>query len=74
MADTWQVTGQRLDTELSDNGTGFTPVWRVSYTVTSGAAKGTKGYVNVPADQYNADTVQQAINAQVTHLHKVASL
>lgn len=73
-APTWQVTGQRLDTELSDTGTGFTPVWRVSYKITSGKAIGTTGYVNVPADQHNADTVARAINSAVYHLDKVASL
>lgn len=70
----WTVTGQRLDTELSDSGTGFTTVWRVSYKVTSGPATGTTGYVNIPADQHNADTVARAINAAVYHLDKVASL
>lgn len=74
MAQTWTVTSQRLDTELSDSGTGFVPVWRVSYSVNSGAAAGTTGYVNIPASQYNADTVKAAIDAQVTHLHNVASL
>lgn len=71
---TWTVTAQRLDTELSDSGTGFVPVWRVSYKVTSGPAIGTTGYVNIPADQYNADTVKATIDAAVTHLHNVASL
>lgn len=71
---TWVVTGQRLDTELSDTGTGFTPVWRVAYKITSGAATGTTGYVNIPADQHNADTVKSAVNAAVYHLDQVASL
>jgi hypothetical protein len=71
---TWSITGQRLDTELSDTGTGFTTVWRVSYKVTSGPATGTTGYVNIPADQHNADTVAKAINAAVYHLDKVAGL
>lgn len=74
MADTWKVTSQRLDTDLSDSGTGFVPVWRVNYTVTSGPAQGTNGYVNVPAAQHDADTVGRAISAAVANLHKVASL
>lgn len=74
MAQTWTVTSQRLDTDFSDSGLGFVPVWRVNYSVNSGPASGTTGYVNIPASQYNADTVKQAIEAQVTHLHKVASL
>lgn len=73
-AQSWTVTSQRLDTELNDSGLGFQPVWRVSYKVTSGPAQGTTGYVNVPADQYNADTVKAAIDSQVAHLHNVASL
>lgn len=74
MAQTWTVTSQRLDTDFSDSGLGFVPVWRVTYSVNSGPAAGTTGYVNIPASQYNADTVKQAIDAQVTHLHKVADL
>jgi hypothetical protein len=70
----WTITGQRLDTELSDTGTGFTPVWRVSYKVTSGPATGTTGYINVPADQHNADTVAKAVSAAVYNLDKVAGL
>lgn len=73
-APTWVVTSQRLETELSDAGPGFTPVWRVAYKVTSGAATGTTGWVNIPADQHNAETVSKAINAAVHHLDKVASL
>jgi hypothetical protein len=74
MADTWHITGQQLQTELSESGTGFDTVWRVNYTVDSGAAVGTKGYVNVPAAQYNKDTVQKAVAAAVYHLHQVAGL
>lgn len=70
----WTVTGQRLDTALSDSELGFVPVWKVSYRVVSGPAVGTTGYVNVPAATYNADTVKAAIDAQVAHLHNVASL
>jgi hypothetical protein len=71
---TWIVTGQRLDTELSDSGTGFTPVWRVSYKIMSGPATGTTGYVNIPADQHNASNVKKTIDAAVYHLDKVAGL
>lgn len=74
MADMWHVTSQTLSTELSDSGTGFTPVWQVKYLVDSGKAKGTRGQVNVPAEQYNKDTVKAAIDAAVYHLDQVAGL
>lgn len=74
MADTWTIKSQVLQTDLSDTGTGFTPVWEVTYNVNSGPAAGTVGKVRVPASQFNAPTVKAAIDAQVTHLHQVASL
>lgn len=74
MADTWHVTAQSLQTELSESGTGFTTVWKVQYKVDSGPAEGTTGYVNIPASQYNKDTVTKAIAAAVYHLHQVAGL
>jgi hypothetical protein len=74
MADMWHVTGQNLTTEISDQGAGFVSVWAVKYAVDSGPAKGTTGTVNVPAAQFNADTVKQAIDAAVYHLDQVAKL
>lgn len=74
MADKWHVTSQSLQTELSETGVGFTPVWQVKYVVDSGPATGTRGHVNVPAEQFNKDTVKAAIDAAVTHLDAVASL
>lgn len=74
MADMWHVTSQSLQTELSETGVGFTPVWQVKYVVDSGPAKGTRGQVNVPAEQFNADTVKAAIDAAVYHIDKVAGL
>lgn len=72
----WHVVqgGQRLTTQLTQAGTGFIDVWEVPYMVDSGPAAGTTGTVRVPAAQYNADVVKAAIDAQVIHLHKVASL
>lgn len=71
---TWHVTSQVIQTELSDAGTGFIPVWQVSYVVDSGPAKGTTGRVNVPASVYSADTVKEAITEAVYHLDAVAGL
>lgn len=74
MADMWHVTGQNLDTEISDTGTGFEPVWSVSYTVDTGPAKGTNGKVTIPVRLFNADAVKSAIDEAVGHLDAVAKL
>lgn len=72
----WHIVpgGQRLTTQLTSAGNGFMDVWEVPYMVDSGPAVGTSGTVRVPATQYNAEVVKAAIDAQVTHLHNVASL
>lgn len=74
MADKWRVISQSLQNDLSDSGVGFVPVWQVTYEVTSGPATGTRGKVNVPAAQFNADTVKSAVDAAVYHLDQVAGL
>lgn len=74
MADTWQVTSQNLGTAISDTATGFETVWTVKYRVTSGPARGTIGYVEIPVREYSKGTVESAIAAAVKHLHDVASL
>lgn len=73
---TWHVVqgGQRLTTVLTNAGNGFTDVWEVTYQIDSGPGAGTTGQVRVPASQYNAEVVKAAIDAQVQHLHNVASL
>lgn len=70
----WHVTSQNLTTQISDSGTGFDSVWEVRYRVDSGPAQGTTGLVRIPAAQYNAADVKTAIDAQVYHVHGVASL
>lgn len=70
----WHVTSQNLTTEISDVGTGFTSVWEVRYMIDSGPAQGQSGLVRVPANQYNAANVKDAINGQVYHIHSIASL
>lgn len=70
----WHVTSQNLTTTISDSGTGFESVWEVRYQVDSGPAAGTSSMVRVPASQYNAANVKAAIDAQVYHVHSVASL
>lgn len=72
----WHVIpgGQRLTTVINPAGTGFDDVWEVSYMIDSGPAANTQGQVRIPASQYNAQVVQATINAQVNHMHNVASL
>ena len=71
MAKDYTVGNPRLDTEISDTGTGFTKVWEVPYTVTDGPASGTKGNVRIPAAMYNADNVHSAIRTAVDAHHEV---
>jgi hypothetical protein len=66
--------GQRLTTQLTSTGTGFQDVWEVTYQIDSGPAAGTIGTVRIPASQYNAEVVQAAVEAQLTHMHNIASL
>ena len=70
----WHVTSQNLTSTISESGTGFESIWEVRYRVDSGPAQGTTGLVRVPAAQYNAADVKAAIDAQVYHVHNVASL
>lgn len=74
MADMWEIKAQTEDTQISDTGPGFTTVRKVTYRVTSGPAKGTQGTVSIPIDEYNAQTVKNAIDAAVYHLDQVANL
>lgn len=72
----WHVVpgGQRLTTQISAAGNGFSDVWEVSYHIDSGPAMGTEGTVRIAAAQYNANTVQATINAMVAHQHDIAGL
>lgn len=70
----WHVTSQNLTSNISDSGTGFDSVWEVRYRIDNGPAVGQSGMVRVPAGQYNAANVKAAIDAQVYHVHSVASL
>jgi hypothetical protein len=65
MALDYTVGNPRLDTEISDTGTGFIKVWEVPYTITKGPAQGTKGVVRIPADEYSADSVHATIGQAV---------
>lgn len=73
---TWHVVpgGQRLTTQLTNTGTGFTDVWEVTYQIDSGPAAGSTATVRVPANQYSPEVVEATIGAQVMKLHGVAGL
>jgi hypothetical protein len=72
----WHIVpqGQRLTTQISSAGNGFSDVWEVTYQIDSGPASGTEGIVRIPAAQYNANTVQATINQLVAHQHDIAGL
>jgi len=72
----WHIVdgGQRLTVTLTNSGTGFIDVWEVTYMVDSGPATGTTGMVRIPVSQLNAEVVKAAVNAQVLHMHDIASL
>lgn len=76
MADTWHILpqGQRLTTELSPAGTGFTDVWEINYQVDAGPARGTTGTVRIPTDFYTPDYVKEQIDQAVETLNGVAGL
>jgi hypothetical protein len=74
MAEDWRVVSQRQTEQLNPSGSGFETVVEVTYSVTSGPARGTSGKVVVPQSQYNAATVQEMIQAAVDAHHEVAAL
>lgn len=74
MADKYKITSQQQEEEINPSGLGFVQVWRVAYVVTSGPAKGTRGSVTLPAEDHNAQQVDQAISAKVADLSSIASL
>lgn len=74
MAQDYRVVGQRPVMNLNPSGTGFQNDWEITYTVTSGPAKGATATVSVPAADHNAEYVDGAIREQMSNLHGIASL
>lgn len=74
MAQEYKVIGQRQVMNINPAGTGFNNDWEVTYTVTSGPAKGSTSTVTIPASDHNADYVDGAIREQMDNLHGIASL
>jgi hypothetical protein len=73
VATDYKVGNPTMETNISEQGTGFVTSWKVPYKVTSGPASGTQGHVLVPTDQYNAETVHSAIRQAVDVHHQVMS-
>jgi hypothetical protein len=74
MAELWRVTSQRPTEELNPGATGFVTVWEVTYEVISGPAQGAVGKVKIPAINYSAEAVKEAIDKEVDVVSEVASL
>jgi hypothetical protein len=74
MAESYKILSQVQDTELNTSGTGFIQVWKVTYQVTSGPAKGTVGTVSFPEAEHTSDIVSATIADKVAQLTDVASL
>lgn len=74
MAKDYVILSQKPDVEISQTGVGFEDVWRITYRVTDGPAKGTVGTVNVPDSDHNAAYVNQTITDKLKDLHEIAGL
>jgi uncharacterized membrane protein len=74
MADTFKILSQTPGTDLNPTGNGFQDVWKVTYQVTAGPAKGTIGTISVPDEDHTTDFLSDAIAAKVQILNDVASL
>jgi hypothetical protein len=74
MASDWQITHQKMDTVLNEDGNGFSQQWNVGYLVNDGPAQGVRGEIHVPNSRLDPDLIQEAINMQVRKHQKVAAL
>lgn len=72
----WHVeaAGIREETQLPEHGTGLQLVHVVPYVIDSGPARGHHGVVRVSEDDFTADMVGQAIDADVLAHHLIAPL
>lgn len=73
MADNYTVGTGRQDVVLDPNGRGFKSVWEYPITVTDGPSKGSTFTVTVDAADHSADTVHNAIVAQIKTLDEIHS-
>jgi hypothetical protein len=74
MADTYKILSQSQSQEINPSGTGFMEVWNITFSITSGPAKGNTGSVQVSAGDHNAAHVKTVIDAKVKDLSEIASL
>jgi hypothetical protein len=76
MAEKWHIVsgGQRQVTQLAANGTGFVDMIELTYQIDQGPATGNTFTVRVPAQLYNVDYVQSAIDADAMMHNSVAGL
>ena len=73
---TWHVLGDQItqSTVLKPGGTGLSDVYLVPYRIDSGPAAGHTGQVQIPVDQFTADTVRAAVQGAVGATHAVGGL
>lgn len=72
----WHVIpgATRQTSELKPGGAGFIDYEAVTYQIDDGPAAGQTREIRVPATQYNADTVRQAVIDDLTNAHGVNEL
>lgn len=74
MADTWAVTTIKQATQLSEGQDAFRNVYQVGYKIHSGPARGVQGHVVIPAEDYNDEVVNGAIQRVVDQHHRISNL
>lgn len=71
----WEVVHPgREESHFSDTDTGMQQVFVVPYRITDGPARGHRGVVRVPPEDYNADGVRRHIDTAASSHHMVAGL
>jgi hypothetical protein len=72
MAHDYDVTGQKRSIELSDDGSRFEHVWKVSYQVKGSSHPNIVSHVTVPLAGLDADTVHDKIRSQINTANSIA--
>lgn len=65
----YTIIGQELTEDLTPDGR-FVDTWRITYQTPAGVT----AYIRVPANQYNPDTIDQLIQANVRNVEAVHAL
>jgi hypothetical protein len=66
--------GITVEPQLNSSGTGIIDLHVIPYEILSGPAAGTRRTVKVTAPNYTAAQVKQAVEADLTATHQIASL